>query len=245
MIGSRLGRLVRLPLALLPPEADLPVLAGPARGCRWIVGSAPHGAWLGTLERDKLARFAAFLHPGDTVWDVGANVGLFTLPAARGVGPTGRVVAFEPFPPNLEHLERHLALNEISNVTLVRAAVAAGPGWLSMSEGDSPSEFHADPAGRWRIPAIGLDDWRRETGAKPPRLVKIDVEGAEGEVLAGGAETFSAARPTFFLALHSEKARDICGSFLASWGYRISSLDGVPPERSVEWLAEYDPPDRR
>lgn len=245
MISFRLGRLVRLPLALIPPEADLPILSGPARGGRWVVGSAPHGAWLGTLERDKLRRFTAFLRPSATVWDIGANVGLFTLPAARGVGPTGRVVAFEPFLQNLEHLDRHLALNALGNVTVVRAAVAAEPGWLTMSEGDSPSEFHADPAGTWRLPAITLDGWRRETDAEAPSLVKIDVEGAEGEVLTGGAETFSATRPPIFLALHSESARATCGALLKSWGYRISSLDTEPPERSVEWLAEYDPPDRR
>lgn len=239
-----LRRLVRLPLALLPPEADLPILRGPARGCRWVVGSAPHGAWLGSLERDKLAHFAAALSPGSTVWDIGANVGLFTLPAALGVGPGGRVVAFEPFPPNLDHLDRHLALNGLTNVTVVPAAVGAEAGWLTMSEGSSPSEFHADPAGTWRLPAITLDAWRRETGAGAPAVVKIDVEGAEAEVLAGGAETFAECHPVFFLALHSEAARMTCGDFLTRWGYRISSLDHEPPERSVEWLAEYDPPDR-
>jgi FkbM family methyltransferase len=242
--GTRLGRLVRWPLALIPSQAALPVLSGPARGCRWVVGSAPHGAWLGTLERDKLARFNRFLRPGAAVWDIGANVGLFTLPAARGVGPTGEVVAFEPFPRNLVHLDRHLLLNGLAEVTVVRAAVAAEPGWMTMSEGDSPSEFHADPSGAWRLPAITLDSWCRETGARAPDLVKIDVEGAEGEVLAGGAATFSTARPTIFLALHSEEARASCRGFLDLWGYRISSLDGVPVERGVEWLAEYDPPDR-
>jgi FkbM family methyltransferase len=237
-------RLVRLPLALLPAEADLPILRGPARGCRWIVGSAPHGAWLGSLERDKLARFAAALRPGATVWDIGANVGLFTLPAALGVGPTGRVVAFEPFPANLGFLERHVALNELSNVTVVGAAVGAETGWQTMSEGSSPSEFHADPEGIWRLPVVRLDTWRSESGADAPAVVKIDVEGAEAEVLAGGAATFAAFHPTFFLALHSEAAREACGSYLSAWGYRISSLDHEPPERSVEWLAEYDPPHR-
>lgn len=237
-------RLVRLPLALLPAEADLPILRGPARGCRWIVGSAPHGAWLGSLERNKLARFAAALRPGATVWDIGANVGLFTLPAALGVGPTGRVVAFEPFPANLDFLDRHVALNGLSNVTVVRAAVGAETGWQTMSEGSSRSEFHADPDGIWRLPAVRLDAWRSESGADAPAVVKIDVEGAEAGVFAGGAATFAAFHPTFFLALHSEAARKACGSYLSAWGYRISSLDHEPPERSVEWLAEYDPPHR-
>jgi FkbM family methyltransferase len=237
-------RLVRLPLALLPAEADLPILRGPARGCRWIVGSAPHGAWLGSLERDKLARFAASLRPSSTVWDIGANVGLFTLPAALGVGPQGQVVAFEPFPANLDFLDRHVALNRLSNVTVVRAAVGAETGWLTMSEGSSRSEFHADPDGTWQLPAVRLDGWRSASGTEAPAVVKIDVEGAEADVLAGGAETFATFHPTVFLALHSEAAREACGGLLSNWGYRIASLDHEPPERSVEWLAEYDPPHR-
>lgn len=244
MRPGTLGRWVRLPLALIPPEADLPILAGPARGCRWIAGSAPHGAWLGTLERGKLARFAGFLRPGATVWDIGANVGLFTLPAALGVGTAGRVIAFEPFPRNLEHLERHLALNALRHVTVVAAAVGAEAGTVAMSEGDSPSEFHADPSGTWRVPAVTLDGWRRDTGEPLPDVVKIDVEGAEADVLRGGRESFARARPTIFLALHGEAARATCGELLRGWGYRISSLDAEPIERGVEWLAEYDPPDR-
>ena len=75
------------------------------------------------MERAKLKQFVRRLRRGKAVWDVGANVGLYTLPSARAVGPTGRVYAFEPMPRNLGLLRRHLAMNRLSNVEIYDVAV--------------------------------------------------------------------------------------------------------------------------
>lgn len=236
---SALGRLLRLPLRLVPRTAAVPVLSGPLRGMRWIVGSAPAGAWVGTLERAKLKQVVGRLQRGMTVWDVGANVGLYTLPSARAVGPTGRVYAFEPMPRNLGLLRRHLAINRLSNVEIYGVGVGDTGGILRMAEGDSPSEFHADPAGRWQVPAVTVDDWLAASGSPSPDVVKIDVEGSEGAVLRGGARTFTAYRPPIYLALHGELQRRECAALLAGWGYRVTSLErGLGLEESSEWLAE-------
>jgi len=233
------GRLMRLPLRCIPKSAVVPVLHGPNRGRWWTVGSAPHGAWLGTLERDKLAHFASRIRPGMTVWDIGANVGLFTLPAALGAGPAGRVVAFEPMPQNLRILRRHLALNGCDGVLVCDAAVSDEPGTLRMTEGDSPSEFRADPAGRWEIRAITLDGWLDESGTPPPDVVKIDVEGSDDAVLRGGARAFAKHPPLIYLALHGERQRRECALLLADWNYHVVSLEpGLGTDVSSEWLAE-------
>jgi FkbM family methyltransferase len=233
------GRLVRLPLRCIPTDAVVPVLSGPNRGRWWTVGSAPHGAWLGTLERDKLAHFAARILPGMTVWDIGANVGLYTLPAARAAGRGGHVVAFEPMPGNLRLLRRHLALNGCDRVEVCDAAVSDEPGTLRMTEGASPSEFHADPAGRWEIRATTLDGWLSESGAPPPDVVKIDVEGSDDAVLRGGADAFAKYRPLIYLALHGERQRRESALLLADWNYRIVSLEpGLHADVGSEWLAE-------
>ncbi|HTC23004.1 MAG TPA: FkbM family methyltransferase [Gemmatimonadales bacterium] len=231
--------MLRLPIRLVPPTAVVPVLSGPLRGMRWIAGSAPSGAWVGTLERAKLKQFIRRLRRGMTVWDVGANVGLYTLPSARAVGPTGRVYAFEPMPRNLGLLRRHLAMNRLSNVEIYEVAVGDTGGTLRMAEGDSPSEFHADPAGRWLVPAVTLDEWLAASGSPSPDLVKIDVEGSDDAVLRGGARTFAAYRPPIYLALHGEHQRRECATLLASLGYRVTFLEhGMGPEESSEWLAE-------
>jgi FkbM family methyltransferase len=238
-LKQRFGCLLRMPLRLIPPTAVVPVVSGPGRRIRWVVGSAPHGAWLGTLERDKLARFMARLRPGMTVWDIGANVGLYTLPSARAVGSAGHVVAFEPMPRNLHFLRRHLALNGFGGVAVCEAAVSDEAGTLRMEEGDSPSEFHADPGGGWTVRAITLDEWLSESGALPPDVVKIDVEGSDDAVLRGGAGSFGKYRPSIFLALHGESQRRACAQLLGAWGYEVRSLEpGLGPEACSEWLAE-------
>jgi FkbM family methyltransferase len=238
-LPSALGQFGRLPLRLIPAAAIVRVLTGPARGMRWIAGSAPHGAWLGTLERAGLRRFVTLLRPGMTVWDIGANVGLYTLPSAQAVGPAGRVYAFEPMPRNIRCLRQHIALNQLFNVEVCEVAVGDRGPTLRMSEGDSPSEFHADPLGVWEVRAVALDDWFAESGAPPPDLVKIDVEGSDDAVLRGGARTFGAYRPWIHLALHGERQRRECAGLLTAWGYRLGSIErGLGPAESSEWLAE-------
>jgi len=233
------GRLLRWPLRCIPSGTVVPVLSGPNRGRWWTVGSAPHGAWIGTLERDKLAHFVGRISEGMTVWDIGANVGLYTLPAAQAAGSTGHVVAFEPMPRNLRILRRHLALNGCGRVEVCEAAVGDEAGTLRMAEGDSPSEFHAEPAGRWEVRAVTLDSWLEDGATPPPDVVKIDVEGSDDAVLRGGAVAFSKYRPLIYLALHGERQRLASSLLLADWDYRVVSLEAdLDPDVSSEWLAE-------
>ena len=72
---TALGKLVRLPLRLVPRTAVVPVLSGPLRGARWIVGAATHGSWLGTYEAAKQLLIERALKPGSVFYDVGANAG--------------------------------------------------------------------------------------------------------------------------------------------------------------------------
>jgi FkbM family methyltransferase len=152
---------------------------------------------------------------------------------------SGRVYAFELMTRNIRLLRQHLELNRLANVEVCEKAVGEVTGALLMAEGDSPSEFHADPGGRLKVPAVALDDWFPESGSLPPDLVKIDVEGSENAVLRGGARTFMRYRPPIYLALHGESQRRACRRILEDWGYRVVSVDPeAPPEVSSEWLAE-------
>src|SRR6267143_3626666 len=79
---SPVGKLLRLPLRLLPKQAVVPVLQGELRGTRWIVGSSTHGCWLGTYEHENQRLFASLVLASGLVYDLGANVGFYTLLAA-------------------------------------------------------------------------------------------------------------------------------------------------------------------
>lgn len=114
--SSSFGKLLRLPLSLIPTNAVLPVMQGPMRGMKWISGSSTHGCWLGSYEYEEQRLFSAAINPQSTVWDIGANVGLYTLLASR---KAARVIAVEPLPDNIGYLERHLQLNKLRNVEIV------------------------------------------------------------------------------------------------------------------------------
>lgn len=234
------ARLARLPLRFIPRGVVVTAPAGPLRGMQWIPESMPHGAWLGCLERRQLEAFVSRLERGMTVWDVGANVGLYSLPSARAVGPDGAVYAFEPVARNVTYLRRHAALNALENIHVVQAAVGDRTRTVRMAPGASPSEARVAGDGKWEVAAVALDEWRRESGSPLPDLMKIDVEGAEDAVLAGSMETLRAAPSvTVFLSLHGETQRAACRSALESLHFQISSLlPDLSVERASEWLAE-------
>ncbi len=232
---------VRTALRLLPASTVVPIVRGPLRGLWWVSGSAPHGVWLDTIERASLRDFSRHVQPRATVWDIGANVGLYSLLAGRCVGPAGSVVAFEPAATNVAALRRHAALNRMDNIRIVPAAVWNVSGIVRLERGDSRSEFHVSGAGATEVQSVALDAWREEHRETAPAVMKIDVEGAEVEVLEGGAATIHASRPRIYLALHGERQQRRCEELLRSWGYRFETADGCAWCRDVsEWIAVPD-----
>jgi FkbM family methyltransferase len=145
---------------------------------------------------------------------VGANVGVFSMFFSRQVGPQGRVVAFEPNPRNFITLERNLALNHIHNVLALRLALGAArsqraayalagrAGTTTFAAGAPGDDARYVPVGTLAI--APLDEVVAERALPLPQWVKIDVEGAELEVLDGGARVLRQARPKLFLELHGE-----------------------------------------
>jgi FkbM family methyltransferase len=219
--STRLGRLIRAPLRLVPPNRVVRILSGPLAGRRWVTGSAPHGCWLGTYERDLQQAMAATIRPGDVVYDIGATVGFFTLLAATLTGPRGCVVAIEPLPRNVELLERHLALNGIGHVRVVAAAVSNEPGTARFAQDESPSMGHLSPHGSRSVPLVTIDGLVAE-GRPAPHVIKMDIEGAEALALAGATQTLRVHRPVLFLSTHGFAAHEACCSALRGMGYRLA-----------------------
>lgn len=137
----------------------------------------------------------AALGPGDVFADVGANLGLYTLWGARRVGSTGCVVAFEPVPETRAALERNVALNGFRQVEVVPAGVGAAADRITLYRHPGASGVtsrYASAQGRAiEVPVTTLD---ATFARRPrlPRLVKIDVEGMELEVLRGATAILAA-----------------------------------------------------
>jgi FkbM family methyltransferase len=219
------GKVIRLPFKLLPAGAVVRVLRGPARGMRWIADSTAHGFWLGYWELEIQHRFAARLRPGDVVYDIGAHVGLYTMLSSPKVGPEGHVYAFEPFPRNAGYLRRHIELNRLTNCTVVEAAVSASMGLRKFDPTEHRSAGHLSDSGQITVRSLSIDEFIfGSTGRRPPTAIKIDAEGAEMEVLAGGSRTLTQYSPFIFLETHSEALDLRCCSLLRAAGYFLERL---------------------
>ena len=120
---SRLGAFLRLPLRLIPRNQILKVRGGVNKGARWLAGSSIHGCWLGTYERDKQDLVEKLVRPGMVVWDIGANAGFYSIAFSKLVGARGAVYAFEPLAENVKNILKHVALNEVENVTVMQGAL--------------------------------------------------------------------------------------------------------------------------
>jgi FkbM family methyltransferase len=220
-----LGKLIRLPFRLVPEGSVVRILRGPARGMRWISNSSTRGFWLGFWEPDNLKLFATQLAPGSVVYDIGAHVGLYTLLSSKSVGSQGHVYSFEPLPRNVHYLRRHIELNEISNCTVVEAAVSDRAGYQRFDPTAHDSAAHLSRTGNVEVATIALDEFFYSgSGARPPNAMKINAEGAETEVLLGGRRLIQEFSPVIFLSLHTEQATRECKEFLSSCSYSIQFL---------------------
>ena len=236
---SVIGRILRLPLRFIPDGTVAPILQVPSRGKKWIVGSSTHGCWLGSYEASKQQIFSDLVSPSSVVYDIGANVGFYTvLASVRGSG-TGRVYAFEPLPRNIEYLTRHVKLNNLNNVVVFECAlsdctgvakfeVAVNPSMGKLAEGSSDGVD---------VDIRTLDNIVSEHQLMPPNLMKVDIEGAEAAFLRGAVETISAHRPSILLATHGRSVHRECCDFLLAAGYSLQSLDRRPVDETDELLA--------
>lgn len=237
---SLLGKVLRFPLRLIPPQTVLPIMQGRLKGKKWIVGSTNHGCWLGSYEYVKRILFERTVRENSVVLDVGAHVGFYTLLASVLVGPRGKVFAFEPFPANLVYLKEHLRLNRIDNVIVVEAAVADECGKVFFDEGPSSSMGRISQNGRLQVETVAIDELVAKRELPAPDHIKIDIEGAEALALLGAKSTLAQFHPTIFLATHGSSIHQECCRLLHSLDYKLQPIDGMNLESSSEILAIYN-----
>ena len=173
------------------------------------------------------------LRPGQTVVDVGANIGFYVLLESLKVGPSGKVYAIEPVPDNYELLRRNVDLNRRGNIEMHRCAVGDKPGRAQMHLSHLRN-WHAMTAvhatGRViEVEVVTLDAFLE--GKPSPSLVRMDVEGYEYEILQGMEETLERSTDlTLFIEIHphimgAERMRSML-QLLARHGYEIARIAG-------------------
>lgn len=206
----------------------MPVLTGALRGGRWVVGTGTNGCWVGTYERLTQEWVRRLLGRGMVAFDVGANVGFFTLLASRIVGASGSVVSFEPLSENLGALRRHIAINGVTNVKVVAAAVSDSCGHERFAVAPDPAMGSLSEDGPVVVATVALDDLVHRGEIPAPGFLKIDVEGAELRVLEGAREVLSAGHPPVVVSAHGWQLYEACSAFLRDVGYRVTlAKDGA------------------
>ncbi len=185
---------------------------------------------MGTFEAAETERLFRLARPGTTAIDAGANVGMFTIPLAHAVGPSGRVLAFEPAPPTAARLRANARLNALENVTVVEVALgrAAGEGTLELA---SDAAYNTLGTGASGVPVTiaCLDDVWEEHGRPEVSVLKADVEGGELELLEGAASMLRACRPAVLVELAEPGLRRAVEEFMQAEGYRRVPAEGFQP----------------
>jgi FkbM family methyltransferase len=206
------------------------VETGEAKGLWMKVDPRTAGeVWGAEAEQKALA---GRLRPGMVFYDAGANIGLFTLMAARLVGETGRVFSFEPEPEIAARLRENSRHNLFSCVTVVEAALYSRTGKIGFGRA---SKLESPDRGTGRVldtgteasgvgvHTIALDDF--VTDHPEPDVLKIDVEGAEVEVLQGARKLLQRRRPTVVCELHSAECEAGVLRILEEHGYTVTRVD--------------------
>ena len=189
---------------------------------------------------------ARYLAPGGVFYDVGANVGFFSLLAAQRVGRGGSVYSFEPVSENVMAIRRNARLNEMAHVSIFEVAAdsQSGTGELLLADWDGGSSLRnaaagaVEPVERRMVPVVSLDDLVDDEGLRPPTVVKIDVEGSEMGALQGMVKTLEKFKPVLVYEVDDadraafERRWNALDRFVARLGYDVTHLENSYPHLS-------------
>jgi FkbM family methyltransferase len=201
------------------------------------------------------------VRPGMKVVDVGANIGLYSIMLGQRVGPKGHVWGFEPFPASAAYLRGNVARNNLSNVSVVEKAVAdqvgVSPFFVFPEGGDVYNSLGAEKrAGehlravrQMEVPVTTLDAFADEAGIEEVDFIKVDVEGAEERVMAGGRRLIQRSRNLAILSEMYEPSAVQCGcstlrlaETMAGWGFALHGIGrngGIHPATVSQLASAY------
>lgn len=212
------------------------VYFGPLRGKSWVYDSGYSQYFMGDYEREVVDVFYEYAKKSKFIYDIGANVGYYTLISAKAVEKNnGMVYALEPLPGNLLLLQKNVDANLNRNIKILDYAISdsTGTALFSNSENNvantlsvsSPTFKSNDSI---QVKTITLDELVEKKIGLPPDLLKIDVEGSELEALRGSEKVLKKYRPVIFLSTHNCHIPGVhkkCIDYLKTIGYKIKYLN--------------------
>jgi FkbM family methyltransferase len=208
-------------------------------GCYWLPeGSALDNALSsGGFEVSECRFVSRLLGPGMTVVDVGAHHGLYSLLASKRVGPKGRVFAFEPSPRERARLEKHLLVNRCRNVSTYPFAIGSKSGSEDLFLVNGAEDYCnslrppavAASTSKIRVEVTSLDEFLEHADIHHVDFLKLDVEGAELDVLKGARRTLGVdPKPILLVEVFDLRTR--------AWGYKANEIVKFLCKSGYEWF---------
>lgn len=211
-----------------------------------------------SFEEDEILFLRRFLKQGNCFFDIGANVGLFSLHAAPIVGGKGTIYSFEPTPETFDRFIKNIELNDFNNITPENVGLSTTSGEMmfnTASNGyDAWNSFaklnELGLAKQIEVKVVSLDEYILQNKINKIDLVKLDVEGWEYNVLKGAVQLLSGSNsPTFMVEFTEENAFAAgyyCGEiydFMVSFGYKWYSYNGetntlIPQQKKLHYPYE-------
>lgn len=213
------------------------ILRGRNAGLKMKGVGLPHV--FGMVEPQLVSAVDKHVYGGANVLDIGSNIGYFTLMLARVVGPEGKVYAFEPIPQTFEVLKWNVERNRIENVTLFNSAVSARPGSITFRVPDAgrglsmaSAYWHMDDENAQTLEVESVvPDETMDIVREKVSFIKIDVEGAEGDVIKGIENIVTTWRPIVYTEC-SEIGRKPFWQFMQGLNYSV--FDAINPAVRIE-----------
>jgi len=196
----------------------------------WTQMQLLKGNW---LEPRTLELYARLLQPGDVFVDVGAHVGFHSLVARQLVGPSGLVIAIEPQPYNAQKILANWRANHFTNLKLVVAAASDQDGWVELNDQlmtdrsllTLRNEGGKNEAQRFEVPMVRLDSILHRHGITRVKLLKLDTEGYEHEVINGLGDKLGDVNHLVFELLPATLDASSVIKVLGDHGFEIRSVE--------------------
>ena len=202
----------------------------------WLDKHTDNGFVLGFYEQELAELLSHYIRKDNVFYDLGAHWGYFTILASKFVGTKGKVYAFEPMPQNFLRLEQNIRINNVKNIAPLNVAVSDKKRTIKFSNSEDTfanTYINTNEENFVEVKAISLDQFTLEKSVLPPHFIKIDVEGAEIDVLIGAERLIKEHGPMIHLSTHDVHLKGVdekCKLWMYDNGYgmkKLSSKDGI------------------
>ena len=189
----------------------------------------------GVYEEKSTCFLSSQIKNGMTILDIGADIGYYTLLFAKNVGSKGKVYSFEPIPRAKWYLDRNILMNGLNNVRTFNFALFDKSGQVCLENPFVKSKINPSKEKLSRNDIIVemkmFDKWKLKEGIDNVDFVKLDVEGAELNVLRGMKNTLKKQHPKLLIEIHTHQLKDFgffpsdIIEFLSELGYKFEPVD--------------------